>query len=570
MKKTKIIISLALATLVLAASCGTKQGRFSENADTAAARQQAELLGKLDYSVEQPDYNTTYEIFVYSFADSDGDGIGDIKGITEKLDYINDGKPETADDLSANALWLTPVCPSTTYHKYDITDYCDIDSEFGTLEDYKTLLSEAHKRGMKIIFDMVINHTSSAHPWFVSASDYLKSHSGIDFSSMSAIEEAVKACPQIDYYNFLNEKKDGYAKLPGTDYYYEARFWEGMPDLNLDSEKVRAELKEVAEFWLDLGVDGFRMDAVTSYHTGNTTKSVEALKWFCDMARSIKPDTYIVSEAWTNQAEYAKYYEAGIDSTFDFAFAGQSGVIANLARGSEPASTYSKAIAAEEKLYGEESRKSGRGSFLNAPFYTNHDTNRSAGYYTGDDASSMVKLSGALNLLMSGNAYVYYGEELGMKGSGKDENKRAPMAWSLDGADKKDAMLCKGPADMDRSLEYTPYGTYESEKNDAASIYAYYRDLMRIRYLFPVISRGKTEVIDEINSDKVAAFKKTDENGKYQSVSIVINMSSETEKVKLEDNVLSAVLLTGSDSVLKDNNTYLLPPYSVAIFTPKQ
>lgn len=144
------------------------------------------------------------------------------------------------------------------------------------------------------------------------------------------------------------------------------------------------------------------------------------------------------------------------------------------------------------------------------------------------------------------------------------------MAWSPDGADKKDAMLCKGPADMDRSLEYTPYGTYESEKNDAASIYAYYRDLMRIRYLFPVISRGKTEVIDEINSDKVAAFKKTDENGKYQSVSIVINMSPGQEKVTLEGNTLSAVLLTGSDSVLEDNNTYLLPPYSVAIFTPKQ
>ena len=570
MRKIGFFISLALASVFLVTSCTAKQGRFSENADTAAAKQQAELLGRLDYSVEQPDYNTTYEIFVYSFADSDGDGIGDINGITEKLDYINDGKAETADDLSANAIWLTPICPSTTYHKYDITDYCDIDSEFGTLEDYKRLLSEAHKRGMKVIFDMVINHTSSEHPWFVSAGDYLRSHSGIDLSDQKALEEALKACPEIGYYNFLNEKKEGYAKLHGSDYYYEARFWEGMPDLNLDSEKVREELKEVVKFWLDLGVDGFRMDAVTSYHTGNTTKSVEALKWFCDMVRSIDPDTYIVSEAWTNQAEYAKYYESGIDSTFDFAFAGQSGVIANLARGSEPASTYSKAIAAEEKLYGEESRKSGRESFLNAPFYTNHDMNRSAGYYSGDNAKSLVKLSGALNLLMSGNAYVYYGEELGMKGSGKDENKRAPMAWSSAEEKNKDAMLCSGPSDMDQTLEYTPYGTFESEKKDADSVYAYYRDMMRLRYLFPVISRGKTEVIEELNSDKVAAFKKTDESGKYQSVSVVINMSSEPEEVSLDDNILSAVLLTGQDAVLENNGTYQLPPYAVAIFTQKQ
>lgn len=564
MKKTHLLAALAVLSSILLVSCGGKQERYSENADTAAAKQQAELFSKLKAPEIKPDYNTTYEIFVYSFADSDGDGIGDLNGITAKLDYINDGKDETTDDLSANAIWLTPVCPSTTYHKYDITDYRDIDKEFGTLSDYKKLLEEAHKRGIRVIFDMVINHTSSEHPWFLSAKEYLKSHSGIDLSDQSTLEAAGKECPEVLYYNFINEKKDGFAQLSGTDYYYEARFWDGMPDLNLDSEKVRAELKDIALFWLDTGVDGFRMDAVTSYHTGNTTKNIEVLKWFSDMARSIDPDTYIVTEAWTNQSEYARYYESGIDSTFDFAFAGQSGVIANLARGSEPAETYSKAIAAEEKLYGEESKKSGREGFLNAPFYTNHDINRSAGYYSGDSAISKVKLSGALNLLMSGNAFVYYGEELGMKGSGKDENKRSPMAWISYESEGRDAMLCKGPADMDKTLEYTPYGTLETEKKDAASIYAYYRDAMRLRYYFPVISRGETEVIDSINSNEVAAFKKT---GEDQSISIIINMSEETQEVTLKDNKLSAVLLTGDEAVTEDNGIYRLPPASVAIFT---
>ena len=167
-----------------------------------------------------PGYGTTYEIFVYSFCDSDGDGIGDINGIRSKLDYI--------EDLGFDAIWLTPVHPSPTYHKYDVTDYFTIDPVFGTLEDYEALIAECHERGIKVIMDMVLNHTSTEHGWFKEASDYLR-------ELPDDWEPDPSYCQYFDYYNFSRESKEGYAPLEGTNWYYEARFWSGMPDLNLSS-----------------------------------------------------------------------------------------------------------------------------------------------------------------------------------------------------------------------------------------------------------------------------------------------------------------------------------------------
>ena len=114
-----------------------------------------------DEQIIDDNYRTWYEVFVYSFFDSDGDGIGDLNGLTEKLDYINDGDPATDTDLGCNGIWLMPVMPSTTYHKYDVTDYCDIDPEYGTMDDFKNLIAACHERGINVIIDLVMNHTSS-------------------------------------------------------------------------------------------------------------------------------------------------------------------------------------------------------------------------------------------------------------------------------------------------------------------------------------------------------------------------------------------------------------------------
>lgn len=588
------LVSLSLA-LILPLSLLSGCGKNDVKSSMKNTGQMQVLNSKLTVSENVPDYNTTYEIFLSSFYDSDGDGIGDINGVIKKLDYINDGDPSTTTDLGCNAIWLTPVCPSPTYHKYDVMDYEDIDSSFGTLEDYKNLIDECHKRGIKLIFDMVMNHSSSEHPWFTAACDYLKNLP--EGATPSADENKY-----YGYYNFTTEKQDGYSPVSGTPYYYEARFWEGMPDLNLDNPLVQQEFKDIAKFWQDLGVDGFRMDACLYYYTGSDTKNIETLKWFTDSVRENNPSAYVVTEVWTAQSVYAKYYQSGINSTFDFAFAAGNGVIAKVTRGTKPASYYGKTCAGGEKLYLENAtaeKTDENVGYLDAPFYTNHDIDRSAGYYSGDNAEAQIKFAGALNLLMSGNAFLYYGDELGMKGSGKDENKRAPMMWTsmnYHGDDSEDAInsdasddsettdssddesteekssygMCKGPTDMDTFEQ--AYPGLDVQEKDGSSIYEYFKEAIFLRNVFPVIGRGSSVNI-ECSNDKVGIVQKVDDNSDYEPLYIIINNTKETQTVNLEDlsdakePKLSAVLLTGEDEVVENDGSVTIPSYGIAVYT---
>ena len=373
------------------------------------------INNELAETAPDDNYRTTYEVFVYSFADSDGDGIGDLNGLYDNLGYINDGQPSSGMDLSAGEIWLMPIFPSPTYHKYDTTNYMDVDPAYGTLEDFDKLLKECHARGINVILDLALNHTSTEHPWFLAAKEYLE--------KLPAGKDPVKdECPYVWYYTFSREQYPGFVPMDDT-WYYEARFWEGMPDLNLSTPEVRNELSTIMKFWLDRGVDGFRLDAVTSYYTDNPDGNMEFMRWVADTVHGINPKAYLVAEAWTDQSSYASYYSTGVNSFFDFAYSGADGIIAQTARGNMSAKSFAESLANEENLY-----SSINEHFINAPFYTNHDMPRSAGYYADDDGPR-TKLAGALNLLMTGNAFVYYGEELGMMGSGKDPNYRAPMYW---------------------------------------------------------------------------------------------------------------------------------------------
>ena len=505
-------------------------------------------------------YRTTYEVFLYSYYDSNGDGIGDIKGLIQKLDYINDGDERSGEDLGCNEIWLMPVCPSTTYHKYDVTDYENIDPQYGTMADFRQLAAQCHRRGIHLITDMVINHTSSEHPWFKQAVSYLQ-------KLPEGQEPSEKDCPYVKYYNFSRKKAEGYEPLKGTDWYYEARFWAGMPDLNLDNAAVRQEFEKIAKFWLAQGTDGFRMDAATSYYTGKNTKNIEALTWFDDMVKKMDPEAYIVGEAWTDQGTYAAYYKSGIDSLFDFAFSGSTGIIADTVKKSIPAKNYAEAMEKEQKLYASYDK-----DYVNAPFYTNHDMARSAGYYAGDNAQSKVKLAGALNMLMSGNAFIYYGEELGMKGSGKDENKRAPMFWS---EKSTETGLCKGPANMDAIKML--YGSYEEQEKDPLSVYQYYRQAIRLRNIYPVIARGEVQMADDISGQDICAFTKTMQAQKSDdetSLLIVINTSAENKTVDLSGlkayNALGGVLTVSQEKVILKESSLTLPAYGIAVLTKQQ
>ena len=211
-------------------------------------------------------YENWYEIFVYSFQDSNGDGIGDLNGVRSRLDYI--------EEMGYTGLWLMPIMPSPSYHKYDVTDYYDIDPQYGTLEDFRALVQACHERKMKLIIDMPFNHSSSQHPFFVDACKALINGSESIYT---------------DYYCFSQQTGQKQVPVGESGWYYEEQFSGGqMPDLNLDSEAVREEIRQIFEFWLiDVGVDGFRLDAVTSYYAADTAQNVDFLRWLKGLAEEL-------------------------------------------------------------------------------------------------------------------------------------------------------------------------------------------------------------------------------------------------------------------------------------------
>ncbi len=236
-----------------------------------------------------------YEVFVRSFYDSNGDGIGDINGLAEKLPYIK--------SLGVNAIWLMPIFESPSYHGYDVTNYYKVNPDYGTNEDFVNFIKKAHKMGIKVIIDMMINHTSSKHPWFIEASSN-------------------KNSKYRNYYIWAtpNTNLDEPSEL-GTrqwykkgDSYYNAIFWSEMPDLNFDNKAVREEMKKIAKFWLEKGVDGFRLDAAK--HIYPLSREKDTLLWWEEYAkfcRSIKKDVYLVAEVWDSPqriAQYAKIFDS--------------------------------------------------------------------------------------------------------------------------------------------------------------------------------------------------------------------------------------------------------------------
>ena len=490
---------------------------------------------------------TTYEVFVYSFCDSDGDGIGDLPGLLSKLDYINDGSPAEGDDLGMTGLWLMPVFPSNTYHKYDVTDFTGIDPAYGTPEDMDALLAACHERGMTVILDLPVNHTSTAHPWFQVAAKYLR--------SLPPGREAVKEeCPYVWYYQFAREQYDGYVPLPDSEWYYEARFWSEMPDLNLTTGEVRQELKDVIDFWLDRGVDGFRLDAVTSYYTDNPEAGIEFTRWLTETAKERKPSAYIVGEAWADQNTYARFYRSGIDSLFDFAFAGRDGIISRIMNGTADLRYFAEAMVQEEELYA-----SMNPLYVNAPFYTNHDMDRGAEYFVGDDGTK-AKIAEALNLLMTGNAFIYYGEELGMKGAGRDENRRAPMYWS---DDPHAPGMCAGPAGLDEIR--MEYGSLEKQISDPDSIFSYVREAVRIRESLPAVSRGRTVRVPELEEESFVGFlREYSVDQGADSVLVLINTGDTEVTRRLPDSVarytdLRAALYTGDRNARLNGREITIP-----------
>ena len=534
-------LTAALMVSMLSGCASSKKDTQSDTQQAAVTTSMEQLNSKNEPDIIDDNYRTCYEVFVHSFYDSNDDGIGDLNGLAKKLDYIQ--------DLGCNEIWMMPIMPSPSYHKYDITDYENIDPQYGTLDDFDNLISKCHDKGINVLIDFVINHTSSEHPWFKAASEYIK--------SLGADEEPDAAvCPYVEYYNFSREVKAGYNKLQGTDWYYESQFVDSMPDLNLENEAVRAEIDKIVGFWIDRGVDGFRLDAVIHYNDSDETESIDDLAWLVSDIKSKKEDAYVVGEGWTTYREYAKYYRSGIDSMFDFDMAQQDGYIAKVLNGlsNNGATTYANAITdidTEIRKYTD--------SYINAPFYTNHDMGRSAGYYNGDYASECTKMAQAMNLLMPGNAFLYYGEEIGMRGAANDPEKRLGMLWSDDSSAEG---MCDDPEGGNVEQEN---GSYDDQKDDPYSIYNFVKQTISIRNAFPEIARGTNTFESSLSDDKLCVFTR-EYNG--QKVVMIFNTSQESAKADVSGLGVSdavAMLQTSEDAPEYKDGIAEMPAYSVLI-----
>ncbi|MDR1794136.1 MAG: hypothetical protein LBR25_01900 [Erysipelotrichaceae bacterium] len=471
--------TLLLLSLLLFCGC-TKNPEPSGDFDYTA-------LKKSSYSAD-PSVKTYYEIFVASFADGDGDGKGDLKGVTAKLDYL--------EALGINGIWLMPIHPSPSYHKYDVTDYYQIDPAYGSLEDFKVLLKKAHEKGISVIIDLVINHTSDQHPWF-------------EDMKQAVLNGDCSKSAYCDWYVLSESNQTGYSPLGNL--YYEARFWSGMPDLNLDNPEVRAEIEKITAFWLDLGVDGFRLDATTSYYPSNYD-SISFLTWFMEMVKSQKSDVFVVGETWSDQAAILSYFRSGIDCLFDFPDSGPDGYLINVLR-----SGNGKALA--EHISAQVNNIDANQNWGN--FLSNHDQGRSGGY-VADEAQQ--KMLANLYLLRPGVAFLYYGEEIELKGSGEDPNKRLPMVWD------SDQPLLAFPTGASQS-EYYSIDVKRSLQNED-SLLRHYASVIHLRNSLSPFGGGSVTVLSGLD-EALCAFIITNES---EWVIVVHNLKSEAKSMSLPGN----------------------------------
>ena len=548
--KLKATVCLLLCILLLA-GCSPKHTTNNTpdlSGVSVDAPQTEKALSEIQKLGSSPDdnYRTWYEIFVYSFCDSNGDGIGDLAGVRSKLDYLQ--------ELGVNGIWLMPIHPSTTYHKYNVSDYYAIDPAYGTMEDFQALMADCKARNIKVILDLVVNHSGYDHPWFQSAAAYLKTLS-------EGEDPNAEDCPYVDYYTFSREMRSGMCVLNGTDWYYEAMFSHDMPDLNLGNPALRDEIEQLMAFWMDMGVSGFRLDAAKEFYTGQVSKNVEVLSWLQSAVTAINPEAYLVAEVWEGFTTIADYYESGITSIFNYAFGDANGKIITVIRGAgnpNMVSTYATALEKADKAYGEKNP-----TYIDAPFLSNHDVGRIAGFCAQDPQKT--KLAGAMNLFMSGSVFIYYGEEIGMTGSGNDPSKRAPMYWN----DARDNGTTQPPPQCTVPETY-PFGSLEIQKKDDGSIYNYYRQAIAIRKAVPAISHGRTTAEMALNKGCVSAFRK---NWNGEECIVLMNISSEAATADLTayaDWFLAAQLCTDAEKCALDSATLTLPAYAVAVLIPEK
>lgn len=496
MKRLHNLIWFFITVLILT-SCNPKTGKQPpvETAPTATNQVTIEPTPSLT-GLETGWWNDTvfYEIFVRSFKDSNGDGIGDFNGITEMLDYLNDGDPTTTSDLGITGIWLMPINESSSYHGYDVIDYYSLESEYGTKEDFLHLVEEAHKRGIRIIVDLVINHTGVAHPWFQASN---------------------AGDPEFRDWYIWSSANPGYTGpwgeqvwYPGKNGYYYAVFWSGMPDLNLQNPAVTDEIYKITRFWLtEMNVDGFRLDAIRHFveegnYQENTKETHTWLQNYYQFYKSIDPAVFTVGEAWTRTSQIVEYVGDQVDIAFEFNLA--EGFV-NAANGPLVSTATSRLTTALVSYPA--------GQY--AVFLTNHDQDRIMSVLLND--VQKAKLAAVLLLTSPGVPFLYYGEEIGMTGTKPDEDIRRPMQWN--GSDPS-AGFTSGSPWREVASDF-PDANVTTESVDPDSLFNHYRELILLRNNHSALRTGKT-ILLETGSKSLYAILRYDD---LEAFLILINVS---------------------------------------------
>jgi len=480
---------------------------------------------QMNHSPIPIDERVFYEIFVHAFYDTNGDSIGDLNGVTAKLDYLQ--------DLGITGIWLLPVHPSPSYHKYDVTDYYGIHPDYGNMEDMKTLLAEAHKRDILVLIDMVINHCSSEHPWFIEARKGKDNPFRENFVWSS--DTLVHRKEPFHWHKNGRDKEK-----------YYGFFWKGMPDLNFDCPEVREEMKKIGKFWLtEVGVDGFRLDAVKYIYPDSL--SGKNVAWWQEYRSSLETtgkDFFLVAEIWDESAHIGSFLDKGVHAAFNFDLS----------------------FAIEEMLVNRKdpgiaqildeihtSYRDASDSFYDAIFLKNHDQDRIMSLVSDP---RQARLAASILLTLPGIPFIYYGEEIAMLGMKPDEYIREPMVWDLPGADPGQTRWIKPRYSTPERIS-----PVKQQQEDPGSLLAHYKKMIALRKTHPALARGTIESMNQI-PDHLCAYTLHDTAG---DVVVIHNLTGKTAKLDTRLLNASGPVLYLDGKYTKDRKSLLLDPFGTLV-----
>lgn len=412
-----------------------------------------------------------YQVFVRTFYDKSGNKTGDFQGLKEKIPYLK--------DLGVNALWLMPINSSPSYHGYDVTDFKGVNKDFGSIEDFKDFLQEAHKNGIKVIIDLVLNHVASSHPWFIQAL-MDKNSPYREYFVWSTPFDDMKEKGSWGQQVWYNRGDQGFYAV----------FWSGMPDLNYRNPKLRKEIKDATKFWLDLGVDGFRLDASRYI---DTNEDVTRLWWhdFNSYVKSINKDAFIVGENWDNSIDFVGQFMETMDSSFNFSL---RDTIISASKGHDV--DIFEEIELRNIIYSNYHK-----NFIDSLFIGNHDMIRVASELKGN--IKMQKFALSILMTLPGTPFIYYGEEIGLFGTKPDENLREPMDWYKSAQGKGMTSMKTGRMTFTKANDGISVEEQEKDKN---SILNFTKNLIKIRKDNPLFIYGtykKLELGQKVNAYEI-------------------------------------------------------------------